>query len=253
MSWLYSRALVVAFSEGTSLGGELSALSSSTPTPRAYLQPDKMTGFCHLSQFGMTFAPLMESLGEALLTWFRAASRARTSALPTTKPRAYLGLDLGSGVRWHALSMRCVPQKYLLKTLQCLWDEDLPWSYVTLPKWGSMRNGELWALEMSGFSTSETDAGFMPTILKTQILETESPMDAGQIQVSRGGYVQKTSKNGNPGSASWPLWMLYHGLIPTPKAAEFFMDFPMGWTALQESETVKFQEWLRQHSTPSGD
>jgi hypothetical protein len=40
MSWLFSQALVEAFSEATCSDGELSALSSGNPTPQAYLSPD---------------------------------------------------------------------------------------------------------------------------------------------------------------------------------------------------------------------
>ena len=80
MSWLFSRALVEAFSADTCSDGARSALSSGTPTPRAFLPPDKMTDFSRPSRFGMTFGPLTDDLGAELLTWFLAASRARTSA-----------------------------------------------------------------------------------------------------------------------------------------------------------------------------
>jgi hypothetical protein len=80
MSFVYSRALVEEFSEDTCSDGEPSAPSSENPTPQAYLSPDRMTAFCRLSRFGMTFAPLTDGLGAELLMWFLEASRARTSA-----------------------------------------------------------------------------------------------------------------------------------------------------------------------------
>ncbi len=78
MSWLYSQALVEAFSVGTSLDGEQSVQSSGNPTQLAYLLPDKMTDFSRLSRFGMTFRPLTEDRGEALLMSYLEAFPAKT-------------------------------------------------------------------------------------------------------------------------------------------------------------------------------
>jgi hypothetical protein len=77
MSWLFSRALVEEFSEAICLDGELSALLSGNSIPQAFCAPDKMTGFSRLSQFGMTYKPLMESRGEALLTLYQEAFLAK--------------------------------------------------------------------------------------------------------------------------------------------------------------------------------
>ena len=80
MSFVYSRALVVEFSEATCSDGEPSAPSSENPMPQAYLSPDRMTAFSRLSRFGITFAPLTADRGEELLTLFREGFRARTLA-----------------------------------------------------------------------------------------------------------------------------------------------------------------------------
>ena len=72
MSWLFSQALVEEYSEGISLDGEQSVLSSGNNIQQAYCAPDKMTEFSRLSRFGMMFKPLTESRGEELLMLFRA-------------------------------------------------------------------------------------------------------------------------------------------------------------------------------------
>jgi hypothetical protein len=77
MSWHYSQALVAAYSAANCSAGAPSAPSSGTPTPQAYLSPDRMTAFSRLSRFGMTFAPLTERLGADVLTWFLAGFPAR--------------------------------------------------------------------------------------------------------------------------------------------------------------------------------
>jgi len=81
MSWLYSQALVGGYLEANSLVGEQSAPLSGKPTQQAYCAPDKMTDFCLLFQFGMTFKPLMENLGQELLTLYLADFHAKTFPL----------------------------------------------------------------------------------------------------------------------------------------------------------------------------
>jgi hypothetical protein len=79
MSWLFSQALVEEYLVDTSLVGEQSALSNGKPTQQAYCAPDKMTDFSRLSQFGMTYKPLTENLGEKLLMLYLEDFHAKTS------------------------------------------------------------------------------------------------------------------------------------------------------------------------------
>ena len=78
MSWLFSQALVEEYSGASSSGGEPSAPLNGNLTPQAYCAPDKMTAFSRLSRFGMTFKPLTEDRGEALLMSYLAAFHAKT-------------------------------------------------------------------------------------------------------------------------------------------------------------------------------
>ncbi len=78
MSWLFSRALVEEYLAGNCLDGEQCAPLSGSLTLGLCLPSDRMTGFLKGSRFGMTCEPLTESLGEELLTWFLAASHAKT-------------------------------------------------------------------------------------------------------------------------------------------------------------------------------
>lgn len=68
MSWLFSRALVEAYSEANFSDGEQSAPLKSIPMPQAICSKDKMMEFSRLSRYGMIFAPSMENLGKKLLT-----------------------------------------------------------------------------------------------------------------------------------------------------------------------------------------
>lgn len=143
MSWLYSQALVEEFSQATGSDGAPSAPSNTTPTPQAYLSPDRMTAFSRLSRFGMTFAPSTELDGVVEWMLSREDSRARTSAPPA---RAQASQEAGpaSGPKWRELSVRYDRDSCSWRTHRTLFPEDLPWSSVTLPRWGMMRGGVCW-------------------------------------------------------------------------------------------------------------
>ena len=77
MSWLFSQVLVEEYLGENFSDGEQSVPLNGKPIQQAYLSPDKMTDFSRLSQFGMTYKPLMESRGEELLTLYLEVFRAK--------------------------------------------------------------------------------------------------------------------------------------------------------------------------------
>ena len=162
MSWLFSQALVEEFSEATSWGGAPSAPLSVMPTQHKFWRNDKTMESSKLSQFGLTCAVLTEDRGEALLMWFLADSRVRTYQLPgmALESQAH---DLASGSRWHELSVRYDLERSTWRTHLCLWEEDLPWSSVTLPKWGMTRGGALLEQLTSALHTNAIESGLWPT------------------------------------------------------------------------------------------
>lgn len=191
MSWLYSQALVAEYLEGSCSDGAPFAPSSGNPTPQAYLPPDKMTAFSRPSRFGMTFAPLTDDRGAELLTWFREASRARTSA-QQEKAQGSTASEAGFGEKWRELSVRYDPDTSSWKTHRCLWDEDLSACSLTLPKWGLMRNGVLLERMTLALPTAANDAGLWPT---------PKANDAEK----RGNFDVTNPRNGLPAAAkAWP-------------------------------------------------
>lgn len=163
MSWLFSQALVEAYSEGSSSAGEPSAPSNLTHTPQAYLSPDRMTAFSRLSRFGMTYAPLTDDHGADVLTLFLAAFPAREFRRPELASDSTTR-EAGCGLKWHESLARWDRATYSWKTPQCslLGDSDEysgPW-----PRWGIMRDGVCWALGMSERLISETASGLWATI-----------------------------------------------------------------------------------------
>ena len=163
MSWHYSRALVEEYSAATCSDGVQSAQLSANHTPQAYLCKDRMTAFSRLSRFGMTFAPLTESLGADLLTWFLADSRVRTYQLLGMGP-ALMASAPACGEKWRESSVRYDLGSSSWKIHLSLFPEDLPWSSVTLPKWGMTRSGALFQHPTAERPISGNVAGLWPTI-----------------------------------------------------------------------------------------
>ena len=158
MSWLFSQALVEEYSEGTSLDGAPCALSNGKPTQLPSWCSDKTMANCQLSQSGMTFKPLMEDLGEAVLMSFLAAFPVRTLAAPE-KAKGSKETGHPCGNTWRESLEKFDLDTHTWKTHQCLWDEDLQPSSVILPKWGMMLDGVLWERTTLPRLTSGTESG----------------------------------------------------------------------------------------------
>lgn len=163
MSFIFSRALVEEFLEANCSESEPSAPSNSNPTPQAYCSPARMTAYSSLSRYGMTYAPLTDDRGAALLTWYLEASRARTFQ-PREKAPALTAPAPGSGGKCTELSMRYDRNSHSWKTHLCLWAEDLPESSVILPKSGTMRNGLCWERTTWEPRTSGNASGYLHMI-----------------------------------------------------------------------------------------
>ncbi len=162
MSWLYSQALVEAYLEGSSSAGRQYVASKLTRTGRRRWPHGRTTARLKPSRFGTISARSTGGPGEALLTWFREVSRARTSARRDTEP-ALTEVEAGFGERWHALFVRFDQDTYSWRTHGCLFNEVLPESSVSLPQWGLMRDGVCWELSMSAQTTNENAPGLWPT------------------------------------------------------------------------------------------
>lgn len=277
MSWLFSRALVAEYLVGNCLGGVPSAQSSTTPMPQAFLSPDKMTDYSRLSRFGMTFEPLTEALGGAVLTWFLAGSPARTSAPPgreTGLPES--GAD--SGWKWRESSVKYDPASASWKTRQCSLLGGLETFSETWPRWGTMRNGECWERPMWVRRTEGSGSGYWPTVtvcgnynrkgasansgdglataVKMWPTPTKSYGGGGPGCSGRaGGLNLRTAvtfptplardwKNGSPAQRDKPRSENLNDRVSTeqcgqlnPMWVEWLMGWPLGWTDCKPLET----------------
>jgi len=206
MSWLFSRALVEEFSEGTCSAGAPFAPSSGSPTPQAYLPPDRMTAFSRPSRFGMTFSPLTVDRGEALLTSYLAAFRARTSASQAREP-ASTAPAVECGDTWRGSLARFDPVTSSWRTAQRSLLADSDESSVTWPRSGMTVAGQCWELPTLEHRISGTGSGCVPngeTFWRTPTAhEWKNTGHATQIHLS--DQVRPSQvKNPKKAAAMWP-------------------------------------------------
>jgi hypothetical protein len=234
MSWLFSQALAAEYLEDTCSDGEPFAPLSGSPTPQGYLPPDKMTEFSRLSRFGMTFKPLTENHGEALLMSYRAGFRAKTSA-PPGEAQDLTESAAECGEKWRGWLAKFDPDSCSWKTAQCSLFEEEPELLQTLPRSGMTRSGMLWERQTLVRRISETECGFWPTPQASDNRNrgnADTPAIARRIAAGKQVMLTMTVRGGELN----PAWV------------EWLMGWPLGWTDSKPLEMDKFQQWLQQHS-----
>jgi hypothetical protein len=275
MSWLYSRALVEEYSAATSLDGELSAPLSGNPTQLAYLPPDRMTAFSRLSRFGMTFRPLTADRGEELLTLFLEDFPVRTFPLPD-EALASKEPDRECGDTWRELLARYDLNTSTWKIVRSSLLEDSIVFSGTWPKWGLMRNGELFQRQPLVRHTKGT--GFGLWLMPTPTTNPEAPNHGSN---SKGPHnLKEVALTGWKPGMIWPTPVKsdYAARRPTenwkgtsdlpsvvwtanggtqnpdkppaklnPTWVEWLMGWPLEWTDLKPLEMDKYQQWRQQH------
>ncbi len=173
MSWLYSQALVEEYLGDISLDGEQSVQSSGSSTQQAYCAPDKMTDFSRLSRFGMTFKPLTDDHGKALLMSYLAGFHAKTSQ-PQEKAQELTESGQECGKKWLASFVKYDHDTSSWKTHQCSLLGDLEPFLETWPQWGLMRDGECWEQRTLEQSIRGTESGLSEKLPTPQATDHRS-------------------------------------------------------------------------------
>lgn len=270
MSWLFSQALVAEYSEGTSLAGEQFAQLNVMPTPHKFWRNDKTMEFSNLSRFGLTLRLLTESHGETLLMAFLAGFRAKTSAL---QERVLVSRvhDQECGSNSNASFARWIHGKSMWKTAQHSLFEDLEQSLETWPRWGLMRNGECFHVQMraefiyasaSGLSLptprscSAMAAKITPNTALAKHPNLETVLARLMLPTIGANEGKGASKSRFSGSPDFRGAKMCEGLRTcetdpiylNPSFAELTMMWPLGWTDLKPLAMDRFLEWQQQHS-----
>ena len=276
MSWLYSRALVAAYSEGICLGGAPSAPSSGTPTQLVFSSHGKMTDFSRRSLSGMTCKPLTDADGEAVLTSFLADFPARTLA-PPDEAQELTESDRECGRTWQGSLAKYDPDSRSWKTPQCSLVAGLDVFSATWPQWGMMRDGVSWELKRPAHLTSDIEYGSKPNGETWPTPTAHDAKDTGAPSESRrkspglfacamqkiptptvcGNYNRKgASPTSGDGLATWAARSaLTDGETPpglrggklSPNWVEWLMGWPPGWTDFAPLGMDRYQLWLDSH------
>jgi hypothetical protein len=271
MSWLFSAALmkeceslrslqepVAEYLGESSWDGEPSAPLSVMPTPHKFWRNDKTMEFSDLSRFGLTCAVLTESRGEELLTLYLAAFHAKTfpaqeKAQDLTESAADCGQSLPG------LLARYDPATHSLRTAQCSLFGDLTECYVTLPRWGLMRDGALYLPPTVALPMREKDCGLWPTptaqnAKHAEATEWEKKNRPKHLHVLAAvkKWPTPTAHNAKETNApseserNTPTLAAQAGGALNPMWVEWLMGWPIGWTDLKPLATDKFQSaWLK--------
>jgi len=235
MSWHFLPELAAEYSAGTCSAGDACVQSSSTSTQGMFCSQDKETDTCQIFQSGTTCEPSTGDRGMEWLTLYQAAFRAKTfhrqDEAQESKEHAQ-----DSGRKWLELSVKYDRDSHSWRTHRCLFDEDLPQSSVTLPKWGMMRCGVLFRLRTAEHPTRGSGCGYWHT---------------PRCQAARSCKIrtQEYSRNGENGNLEeqMAVRMGINGGYLNPTWLEWLMGFPVEWTVLDALEMHKFQSWQQQH------
>jgi len=218
MSWLFSRALVGGYLQAPCSDSAQFAQLNTTKEPDGFLCQGKTMEACALSRYGMTFAPLMEPPGGALLTWYRVAFPVKPIAL-----------------RLRAKTMQMISGR------KCggSWQMSLPGTY--LPK--TSPSGRLTPPPMT-LSRWVTKRAAYPLPRQTWV----------QTTYGKGiGFLHTPTTQGNycaPSMMKHPSCRHYKQVFGSnsPQAQTWLMGWPEDWTELKPLETGKFQQWRQRHS-----
>lgn len=264
MSFIYSQALVAAYSAANCSDTAASALSSASHMPRPCWWHDKTMEPCRHSRFGMTYAPLTDDRGAALLTWWQADFLARTYRSPETGPD-WTAKGQGYGQKWQGSFGKYDPVTHSLKTAQLSLLEDSTGCCATLPRWGSMRDGVLYQQPIPAPLTSASDSGYWPTLTVCGNYNRPGASATSGMGLATAVKMWPTataykgwSPNHNRASTDDRLDYSVERLTfqpgqPTPPMrlnpewVEWLMGWPIGHTALKPLATARLAEWRQQH------
>ena len=234
MSWHYLRELEGESLEDICSGGELLQPLKSKITHAEFYCNGKLMDSYLDSLSGMISAHSMENLGEEKSMLFQVDSLAKICQ-QQEKVQDLMESDQDYGEKWQGSFAKYNPDTHSLRTPQCLLFEDSTEFCAILPKWGLMRDGELWEQQTLVQSTREIEFGLSPTPPPPDNWPTPTTPSGGGNCGGSGAY-KNAIKNGTH---------IPHSI--NPSLYEWLMGWPIGWTDLKPLATDKFHFALQQH------
>jgi hypothetical protein len=200
----------------------------------------------------MMYEPSTENHGEAWLTLYQAAFRAKTLVQPE-KEQELKGRVLDFGKKWLELSVRYDHDTHSWRTHRCLFDEDLLQSSVTLPKWGMMRHGVLFRLRPAEHPIKENESGLWLSTPTASMTKRSEKFREGRLPTPQ-EFATPTARDWKDNGKS-PAELARNsetlasqaGGKLNPNWVEWLMGWPVGWTDCDVLAMDKFQSWQQQH------
>ena len=193
-------------------------LSRLNLTAEKSYSKDSEMEFCQSSQSGTMCKPSMETRGEEKLILSAEDSHAKTYQ-QQEKEQELKDQDQVCGNTWRESSVKFDLNTHSWKTHQCLWEEDLAPSSLTLPKWGMMQSGVLWERITSPLHTDETESGFLlPTPTCADATMGAILNDNTKLIMLKSGKLRKISNQGVSGSIGLARTV---AMWPTPCATDY--------------------------------
>jgi hypothetical protein len=185
------------------------------------------------SQSGTMSPPLTECRGEERSMSFAEDSHARTSVVQGGGQESKENTQ-DCGPRWPGSSARFDPDSCSWKTRQHSLFGGLEEFSGTWPQWGTMLDGEFWALTSVATPTEGIESGLLPT---------------PNASDWKGGTTSLRKDSGKDRADQWRHFVkLKYGMTyPHPTHSELLMGFPQEWTGLEPLAMPRFLKWQQQH------
>jgi len=256
----YSPERAAASSQTCSLDTYPSALSKLMPTRDESCLHGSATDASRDSAYGMMLRRSPGMSGADGLMWYAGDSPVRTY-LPPAEAQASEASDLDCGPSSRESLAKYNPATYSWKTAQCSLLGGLMSYSETFPRWGTMRDGELYPLPTLVRRTYGNEYGFFvgtPTASMSHrsekfIRKMLQPQEFVKKFPKSGMWPTPTTHNAKECNApaeatrNTPTLVNVAGGTLNPTWVEWLMGWPLGWTDLSVSATAKFREWQQQH------
>lgn len=254
MNFISSQEVAAASSPESCSAIAASAPSKSTPTRKGSSSRGKKTARSRGSRSSATFSSSMLDPSEDVLMSFLADFPARTSAVQAIE-LASPEHDQGSGKSSLGWFARLSHERSEWRTPQTSLLGDSELFSETWPRWGSMRNGVCYLRPILMPTIFGSASGsLLPTLTVNGNYNKPYPGKKSgyglatalallptltTIGLNGGSNSRRaTAKRGDPPTHTGPL---------NPDWCEWFMGFPIGWTAFTALETPRFHEWRQQN------
>lgn len=231
-----------------------SVLSRLNLTAEKFSCKDSGTEFCPSSRSGMMLKPSTENRGEDLSMSCAVDFHVRT-LVPPGKAMEFQEKEADSGGRCLESLARFCQVSCSLRTHQTSLFGGGFELLQTLPRWGSILNGELLELMMPEVVSKETECGFIPAPTKSigKSSGTNKPSFLGGPIRSDETWAD-TGRQDHWLIGIWKNWTKRENgarcnqkVTSHPTFAAWTMGWPMNWTNLQPLATDKFRSWLLSH------